>query len=58
MRAVVTYLGQLVERIEQAEAQLAEVEAQLAKQGGVRDDNTLAPRRARSRAIEMMPPGV
>jgi hypothetical protein len=79
LRAVVTYLGQLVERIEQqtrhrdqrislcslkrrdcaeAEAQLAEVEAQQVQHVGGVDGNPPAPRRADGRVIEMMLPGV
>ena len=79
MRAVVTYLGQLVERIAvqtrhrdqllslcslkrrdcaEAEAQLAEAEAQQAQSAGPQDERQPAPRRADTRAIEMMLPGV
>ena len=79
MRAVVTYLGQLVERIEvqtrhrdtllslcslkrrdcaEAEAQLAEAEAQQTQPAGLQEDRQLPPRRADTRAIEMMLPGV
>jgi hypothetical protein len=84
MRAVVTYLGQLVERIEaqtrhrdtllslcslkrrdcaEAEAQLAEAEAKVEAQqaspaAAGSDERPPAPRRASTRAIEMMLPGV
>lgn len=83
MRAVVTYLGQLVERIDQqtrhrdqlitlcslkrrdcaeAEAQLAEIEAQAGQEQGQDQPAALGgppgPRRAETRVIEMMLPGV
>jgi hypothetical protein len=80
MRAVVTYLGQLVERIDQqtrhrdtllslcslkrrdcaeAEAQLAEAEAMQAPPAAVEaDEHAPVARRADTRVIEMMLPGV
>lgn len=79
MRAVVTYLGQLVERIDaqtrhrdtllslcslkrrdcaEAEAQLAEAEALQTRPSDLQEERSPAPRRADTRAIEMMLPGV